>query len=107
MGKFLLKMLKEVLTTNFVTKASTLTMGAKIKEIKHRFDASEHGGAPLLGITKPVIKAHGSSDANAIKNAVRQAIFFVESEINKDIFSFAQDYDEKKLIADADKAYGV
>ncbi len=107
MGKFLLKMLKEVLTTNFVTKASTLTMKAKIKEIKHRFDASEHGGAPLLGITKPVIKAHGSSDANAIKNAVRQAIFFVESEINKDIFSFAQDYDEKKLIADADKAYGV
>jgi glycerol-3-phosphate acyltransferase PlsX len=99
-------MLKDVLTTNFYTKVSTLTMKEKIREIKHRFDASEHGGAPILGIQRPVIKAHGSSDAKAIKNAIRQAIFFVESEVNKDIFSFAQDYDEKKILADADRSYG-
>ena len=105
MGKFLLKTLKDILKSNIATKLSALTIDTK--ELKQKFDASEHGGAPLLGITKPVIKAHGSSDANAIKNAVRQAIFFVESEINKYIFSFAQDYDEKKLIADADKAIGV
>jgi glycerol-3-phosphate acyltransferase PlsX len=106
MGKFMLGTLKEVLTTNLVTKVSTLTMKEKIKEMKHRFDASEHGGAPLLGISKPVIKAHGSSDANAIKNAIRQAIFFVETGINDDIAVFAEDYDEKKLIADAEKMYG-
>ena len=105
MGKFLMSMLKEVLLTNFATKVSTLTMKAKIKEIRHRFDSSEHGGAPLLGISKPVIKAHGSSDANAIKNAVRQAIFFVSSAINSDIATFAIDYDEKKIIADSDKGY--
>jgi glycerol-3-phosphate acyltransferase PlsX len=81
-------------------------MKAKIKEIKRRFDSSEHGGAPLLGISKPVIKAHGSSNAKAIKNAVRQAIFFVNTGINADISSFAVDYDEKKLLADADKLYG-
>ena len=106
MGKFLMGTLKDVLTTNLVTKVSTLTMKEKIKEMKHRFDASEHGGAPLLGISKPVIKAHGSSDANAIKNAIRQAIFFVETGINDDIAVFAEDYDEKKLIADAEKIYG-
>jgi hypothetical protein len=96
--------LKDVLTTNIVTKVSTLTMKEKIKDMKHRFDSSEHGGAPLLGISKPVIKAHGSSDAKAVKNAIRQAIFFVNTGMNADITSFAEDYDEKKLIADADKA---
>lgn len=106
MGKFLMGTLKDVLKTNLVTKVSTLTMKEKIKDMKHRFDASEHGGAPLLGITKPVIKAHGSSDANAIKNAIRQAIFFVDTGINTDIAIFAEDYDEKKLLADAEKMYG-
>lgn len=107
MGKFLMGTLKDVLTTNVVTKLSTLTMSEKIRDMKKRFDASEHGGAPLLGISKPVIKAHGSSDAKAIKNAVRQAIFFVETGINNDIAIFAGDYDDKKLLADAEKAYGA
>ena len=106
MGKFLMGMLKDVLRTNVVTMASTLTMKSKIKEIKQQFDASEHGGAPILGISRPVIKAHGSSDEKAIKNAVRQAIFFVNSGINDDIASFALDYDEKKMLADMDKTYG-
>ena len=76
------------------------------KGIKKTFDAGELGGAPILGIAKPVIKAHGSSDANAIKNAVRQAIFFVEWGVNNEIEIFAEDYDEKKLLADAEKTYG-
>ena len=104
MGKFLLKTLKELLMSNIATKLSALTMDTK--ELKQRFDASEHGGAPLLGISKPVIKAYGSSDANAIKNAVRQAINFVESGVNEDIIAFARDYDERKLLADAEKLYG-
>lgn len=106
MGKFLMGTLKDVLCTNIATKMSTLTMKSKIKEIKRRFDSSEHGGAPILGITKPVIKAHGSSNAKAIKNAVRQAIFFVNTGINADITSFAVDYDDKKILADADKQFG-
>ena len=105
MGKFLMGTLKDVLRTNVVTMASTLTMKNKIKELKTQFDSSEHGGAPILGISKPVIKAHGSSDAKAIKNAIRQAIFFVETGINEDIAVFAEDYDEKKLISDAERAY--
>lgn len=105
MSKFLMGILKDVLRTNVVTMASTLTMKNKIKDIKQQFDSSEHGGAPLLGISKPVIKAHGSSDAKAIKNAVRQAIFFVNTGINDDIANFAWAYDEKKLLADMEKAY--
>ena len=105
MGKFLMGTLKDVLRTNFVTMASTLTMKTKIKELKTQFDASEHGGAPILGISRPVIKAHGSSNAKAIKNAIRQAIFFVNTGINDDIASYALDYDEKKLLADAERLY--
>ena len=106
MGKFMMRILKDVLLTNFATKLSTVTMKSKIKGIKTRFDASEHGGAPLLGISRPVIKAHGSSDAKAIKNAVRQAITFVKTGVNRDIAAFAEDYDEKKLLADAERRYG-
>ena len=106
MGKFLMGTLKDVFYTNLVTKVSALTLKEKIKDMKKRFDSSEHGGAPLLGISKPVIKAHGSSDANAIKNAVRQAIHFIETGINNDITIFAGDYDDKKLLADAEKMYG-
>ena len=106
MGKFLMGTLKDVMTTNVVTMMSTLTMKEKIKDMKLRFDSSEHGGAPILGISKPVIKAHGSSDAKAIKNAVRQAIFFVETGINDDISVFAEDYDDKKLLSDANAPMG-
>ncbi len=105
MSKFFMTMLKDVLYTNFATKVSALTMKDKLRDIKKRFDASEHGGAPILGISRPVIKAHGSSDAKAIKSAVRQAISFVNTGINNDITLFAAAYDEKKLIADAERAY--
>ena len=49
--------------------------------LKSMMDSSEVGGAPLLGVRKPVIKAHGSSDAKAIKNAIRQAITFTENGV--------------------------
>ena len=44
-------------------------------------DSSEVGGAPLLGVSKPVIKAHGNSDAKAIKNAIHQAIIFTDKKV--------------------------
>ena len=84
-----------------------MSMKEKRKELKRRFDASEHGGAPILGVRAPVIKAHGSSDANAIMNAVRQAISYVESGISEDIRVFAEEYDEKKILADADRMFST
>ena len=73
MGKFFMKTLKNVFYENIITKLTALVLKGKIKGVKKQLDASEHGGAPLLGISKPVIKAHGSSDAKAVMNAVRQA----------------------------------
>lgn len=49
---------------------------------KHDFDPAEHGGSPIIGISRPVIKAHGSSNATAIKNAIFEAIEYCESGIS-------------------------
>ena len=80
-GKFMIEQLKAIFTSNIVSKATALMLKGAFKAFKKKFDASEYGGAPLLGISKPVIKAHGSSDAKAVKNAIKQAIYYVNTGI--------------------------
>ena len=84
-SKYMLKMLKGVFTSSAKTKIGYLLVKDQLGGMKKSFDASEYGGAPLLGLQKPVIKAHGSSDALAIKNAVRQAIKFAETGVIKQV----------------------
>ncbi len=79
----LFKIIKGVLYKNLLNKLAALVIKKDLYSVKSMMDSSEVGGAPLLGVSKPVIKAHGSSDAKAIKNAIRQAITFV----NKDVIS--------------------
>ena len=50
-----------------------------MKELKSRLDASKYGGAPVIGVQKPVIKAHGNADAAVIYGALHQAATFVET----------------------------
>lgn len=75
------KMIKEVMYKNLPNKLAALVLKKDLYSIKGMMDSSEVGGAPLLGVKKTVIKAHGSSDAKAIKNAVRQAITFTENGV--------------------------
>ena len=49
--------------------------------MKPWFDYKEYGGAVLLGVQKPVIKAHGSADAKTFKNAIKQAVWFLENDL--------------------------
>ena len=65
--------MKKIFKRNAATMAAALIVKGGVQEFKAKLDADEYGGAPLLGISKVVIKAHGSSGAKAIKNAVRQA----------------------------------
>ena len=85
MGAFVFSALKDMFTQNAMTKLSFVAMKKQLKGFKKTFDASEYGGAPLLGLSKTVIKAHGSSDAAAIRNAVRQAISCVENNVTYEI----------------------
>ena len=88
MGKMMLHTMKDIFYADTVSKISGLLIRKKIDGIKSRFDPNEHGGAPILGISKPVIKAHGSSNAKAVKNAIRQAIAYADSGV---IYSIARE----------------
>ena len=62
-------------------KFAALCLKTPFKKIKKRFDAEEIGGAPFLGLKHLVVKAHGSSKAKGIKNALKQCEIFVENDI--------------------------
>lgn len=79
LGKMFSNSIKGIFKKNILTKIGALFVIKGINEFKKTMDYTEYGGAPLLGISKPVIKAHGSSNAKAIKNAIRQAIQFGSS----------------------------
>ena len=84
-GIFMGRQLKKMLTKNVLTKVAALILKGGIKEFKKLLDSNEVGGTALVGISKPVIKAHGSSNDYAIKNAIRQAVDFSKSGIIEDI----------------------
>ncbi len=85
MGKFMKKALKEDIFGGGLSKVGALFAMKGIKKISKQMDYREVGGSPLLGSAKPVFKAHGSSDALAFKNAIRQAKEFVENDVNAQI----------------------
>ncbi len=73
-ASFVMKEIKKTLTSSFKTKMAALLVRKEVYDLKERMSADKIGGTALLGISKPVIKAHGSSNAAAIKSAIRQAI---------------------------------
>ena len=82
---FVMRQVKAAIGASFSSKLGGLLMKKQLYALRKRFDASEYGGAPFLGIAHPVIKAHGSSDANAFFHAVRQAVSYVKTDIVGDI----------------------
>ncbi len=77
----LLKLIKNIFYKNLKNKIAALMLKRDVYSLKSMMDSSEIGGAPLLGVLKPVIKAHGSSDHKAIKNAIKQAAEFTEKGV--------------------------
>lgn len=82
---YMSKLTKEMFTRSAVSKLGYLCCKKGVNHIKQQMDYREVGGSILVGITKPVIKAHGSSDARAIRGAIKQAIAAVESDFCEDI----------------------
>ena len=81
LSKFMMKKLKGLFMKNTLSKLSALLIKKEFTTLKKAFDASEYGGAPFLGISKPVFKAHGGSDARAIKNALRQGREYIAKDV--------------------------
>ena len=80
-AKMLLGMLKQMFLANLGGKLAYLLLKGSVADLKHQMDSEEYGGAPFLGAKQPVIKAHGSSKAKGIKNAIRQAKICVENDL--------------------------
>ena len=78
---FLMGTLKDVFLTSARTKLAYLLVKPAMGGLKKMMSSKEVGGAPFLGISKPVFKAHGSSDAYAIRSAVKQAIAYVNADV--------------------------
>ena len=77
----LFKLIKNVLKKNFFNTLAAAIIKKDLYALKSMMDSSEVGGALLLGVSKPVVKAHGSSDAKAIKNAIGQAKSIAQNKI--------------------------
>ncbi len=73
--------LKEIFKKNLISKLAAALVMSGLKVFKKKMDYTEYGGAPLMGISKPVIKAHGSSNAVAFKNALRQAMEYHQNHV--------------------------
>ena len=80
MGIFFMGTLKDMFTKNFMSKMAYLILKKDLKGLKKLVSSEEVGGTALLGIQRPVIKAHGSSNAYAIRSAIRQAVKAAESD---------------------------
>ena len=80
-GMFMGSLFKNMLTKSFKTKLAALLLKKELKEMLNIMDYRRVGGTMLLGICKPVIKAHGSADAEAVMGAIRQAIAAVDGGI--------------------------
>lgn len=85
MGKFMKKALKETIFGSGFARIGAVFSLKGIKAVSKQMDYREVGGSPLLGAARPVFKAHGSSDAAAFYNAIRQAKDFVEKKVNEEI----------------------
>ncbi|MEG0842731.1 MAG: phosphate acyltransferase PlsX [Romboutsia sp.] len=83
-------LLKETFLGSTKGKIGAMLLKDDLKKLKSFMDYAEYGGAPLLGVNGGVIKAHGSSNSVAIKNAVRQGIKFAEGNVVNDIKDFLE-----------------
>ena len=78
MGKFMSHSIKRIFKANPITLLAGAFTLKQTKALKKRLDPAEYGGAPFLGLAKPVVKAHGSSDAYSFRSAIKQVMLYCQ-----------------------------
>ncbi len=84
-GAALIGMVKKGMMTSLRSKIGALLVKPALKETLKAFDATQYGGAPLLGLKGLVVKTHGSAKANEVSNSIIQCVTFKEQKINEKI----------------------
>lgn len=92
----LFSMMKKQFMANTKTKIAAVLAKNELKGLKNQLDYSEYGGAGLFGLQAPVIKAHGSSNSQAVFSAIKQAVEIVENEVIETISSEVRNLEENK-----------
>ncbi|MBC5996040.1 phosphate acyltransferase PlsX [Romboutsia ilealis] len=87
-------LLKETFLSSTKGKIGAMLLKDDLRKLKSFMDYAEYGGAPLLGVNGGVIKAHGSSNSKAIKNAINQGIKFAKGNVLEEIEDFVQSFKE-------------
>lgn len=93
----ILQVIKRKFTEGAKAKMGAALLIDKIKELKQEFDYSEYGGAPILGVKGPIVKMHGSSSANAVKNTIIKGIPYVEEKVVETIQNSVLEIEEITL----------
>ena len=81
----LMSKIKDVLSKNFKTKLAGAMILSDMRELKKQIDYNEFGGAPIIGVTKPVFKVHGNAKSKTVKNALRLTAEYVKGNVINDI----------------------
>lgn len=84
----LIGVVKKGMLSTFRSRIGALLVRKSLKETLKRFDTSQHGGAPLLGLKGLVVKTHGSAKAAEVKNTILQCALFKEQDINEKIRAY-------------------
>lgn len=93
----ILQVIKKKFTDGVKAKLGTALLIDKLSELKTEFDYSEYGGAPILGVKGPIVKMHGSSSANAVKNTILKGIPYVEEKVVETIQNSVLEIEEITL----------
>ena len=93
----ILQVIKKKFTDGVKAKLGAALLIDKLGELKKEFDYSEYGGAPILGVKGPIVKMHGSSSANAVKNTILKGIPFVEESVVETIQNSVLEIEEITL----------
>ena len=88
LAKTMMSVVKKGMMSSLAGKIGGLLAKPSLKRTLKTFDASEHGGAPLLGLKGLVVKIHGSSTAKETKTAILQCVSFKEARINERIMEY-------------------
>ncbi len=89
-SKVFLGYLKDTLYKSRINKLAGLMIKKDLNGVKEKFNYKNYGGAPVVGLSKPVFKAHGNSDASAFANALGQAVDFVRGKTDRELKSASE-----------------
>lgn len=91
----LMNKIKGVLTQNIKNKIAAAMILPEMKALKAEIDYNEYGGAPIMGLRKPVFKAHGNSSAKTFKNAIRLTIDYVNGNVAEEISKALENFESQ------------